>query len=106
MGFAIYMIGSVLLPKLEVHIKRKSTVFEIYVELKTRDSLQKLIHAIRCLNLVVNGVELNPAYVNSGLAVYSISLKMNKKQIPQTNHKEIIDAISQLDIVNFIEEIL
>lgn len=106
LGLVVYIIGFILLPKLEVKIKRKSLAFEIYVELKTRESLQKFIQAIRQLGLKVNGVEINPAYANSGLAVYSMALKINKKELAYTNHKEIIEAISQLDTVNFIEEIL
>ena len=94
------------LPKLEVVIKRRSLSFEIYVELKSRDSLQTFIQTIRQLGLKVNGVELNPAYVNSGLAVYSISLKILKKELGETDHKDIIEGISALDTVNFIEEII
>lgn len=105
-GLAIYIAGAIILPKLEIKIKRRSLSFEIYVELKTRESLQKFIQALRQLGLKVNGVELNPAYVNSGLAVYSVALKINKRELKNTNHKEIIEAISSLDTVNFIEEIL
>lgn len=105
-GLAIYIAGAIILPKLEIKIKRRSLSFEIYVELKTRESLQKFIQALRQLGLKVNGVELNPAYVNSGLAVYSVALKINKRELNNTNHKEIIEAISSLDTVNFIEEIL
>lgn len=105
-GLAIYISGAIILPKLEIKIKRRSLSFEIYVELKTRESLQKFIQALRQLGLKVNGVELNPAYVNSGLAVYSVALKINKRELNNTNHKEIIEAISSLDTVNFIEEIL
>lgn len=105
-GLAIYIAGVIILPKLEIKIKRRSLSFEIYVELKTRESLQKFIQALRQLGLKVNGVELNPAYVNSGLAVYSVALKINKRELNNTNHKEIIEAISSLDTVNFIEEIL
>lgn len=105
-GFVVYTTGFIVLPKTEVKIKRKSLSFEIYVELKSRESLQKFIQAIRQLGLKVSGVELNPAYANSGLAVYSIALKIDKKRLNDTNHKEIIDAISSLDTVNYIEEIL
>lgn len=105
-GLAVYIAGLIVLPKLEVKIKRQSLSFEIYVELKTRESLQKFIQALRQLGLKVNGVELNPAYANSGLAVYSISLKIIKKELGYTDHKGIIEGISALDIVNYIEEIL
>ena len=105
-GLAVYTLGFIFLPKLEVKVKRRSLSFELYVELKSRDSMQKFIHALRQLGLKVNGVEINPSYANSGLAVYSISVKINKKELLDTDHKEIIEAISALDTVNFIEEIL
>lgn len=105
-GLIVYIVGFIILPKLEVKIKRRSSSFEIYVELKSRESLQKFIQAIRQLGLKINSVELNPAYSNSGLAVYSMILKTINAELGTTNHKEIIEAISSLDTVNFIEEIL
>lgn len=105
-GLIVYIIGYMALPKLEITVKRKSPSFEIYVELKSRDSLQKFIQAVRQLGLKINSVELNPAYSNSGLAVYSMILKIINKDLAKTNHKDIIDAISSLDTVNFIEETL
>lgn len=105
-GLTVYIVGFLVMPKLEVVIKRKSLSFEIYVELKSRESLQKFMNALRQIGLKINGVELNPAYANSGLAVYSISLKILKKELGYTDHKEIIEAISALDTVNYIEEII
>ena len=105
-GFVLYIIGSIVLPKIETVIKRRSASFEIYVELKSKGSLQKFIQTIRKLGLKVNGVELNPAYANSGLKVYSISLRIVDKELNKIKHKDIIESISALDAVNYIEEIL
>ena len=105
-GFFVYLLGLAILPSLEVAIKRRSALFEIYVELKSRESLQKFVQALRQLGLQIKGVELNPAYANSGLAVYSISLKIQNKELGKVKHKEIIDGIAELDMVSYIEEIL
>jgi len=105
-GIIVYIIGYIVLPKLEVVVKRKSSSFEIYVELKSRESLQKFTLAVRQLGLKIISIELNPAYANSGLAVYSVILKVMKKELGNTDHQDIIDAISSLDMVNFIEETL
>lgn len=105
-GLLIYIFGFIILPKIEVGTKRRSTSFEIYVELKSRDSLQKFVHALRQLGLKISGVEINPAYANSGLAVYTVALKIDKNKIKVDSHKDIIEAITSLDTVNYIEEIL
>lgn len=105
-GLVAYIIGYITLPKLETAVKRKSNSFEVYVELKSRESLQKFIQAVRQLGLKINSVELNPAYANSGIAVYSMILKIIKSELGNTNHKDIVEAISGLDMVNFIEESL
>ena len=105
-GLAVYIIGSLILPNIEKNVKRKSLSFEVYVELKTRESLYSFIQALRQLGLKVNGVEFNPAYANSGLAVYSVALRILKGKCPVTSHKEIIEAISSFSMVGFIEEIL
>lgn len=106
LGLAIYIAGSLILPKIEKNVKRRSALFEIYVELKGRESLNTFIQALRQLGLKVSGVEINPAYASSGLAVYSVVLKIDKKKFKGVNHKEIIDAISALSMVGFIEEII
>lgn len=105
-GFILYLICSFALPKIEVGIKRRSETFDIYVELKAREDLNKFVRALRDIGVKVNGVELNPAYSNSGLAVYTMSLKINKKELAGTDHKDLLTAISELDTVNYIEEIL
>ena len=105
-GLALYIIGSIVLPKFEKQAKSRSLSFEVYVELKSRESLYSFIQALRQLGLKVNGVEFNPAYANSGLAVYSVALRILKDKCPSTSHKDIIDAISSLSMVGFIEEII
>ncbi len=104
-AFFAYMLFVIFLPKLERKIKQKSSCFELHVELKSRDALQIFIMTVRQFGLKVNGVELNPAYANSGLAVYSVSVKTVSKELKEKEHQEIISALGTLDMVNYIEEI-
>lgn len=106
LAFAIYVLGFIFLPKMEAYVKMKSKSFDIHVELKNREGLQTFIVTLRKLGLKVNDVEINPAYANSGMAVYSFSLKIESKELKKSDHKEIIDAISQMEIVSYIEQII
>ena len=63
-----------LFPSLERHFKNKSNHFEIHLELKHKDDLQDFVTTIRQLGLRIDDIEVNPAYINSGLSVYSISI--------------------------------
>ena len=61
---------------------------------------------IRKLGLKIDDIEANPAYNNTGLGVYTISLTINSEQLKQyKTHKEIIEALSTLEYINCIEEI-
>ena len=55
------------------------------------------------LYLQIDDIELNNAYLGSGLSVYTISLT-NKEEKKQS-HKEILQALSTLEYVSFVEEI-
>lgn len=116
LGFGLYTIGcitSVLLmvvlsalPKAEIYLKNRSAHFEIHLELKNKTDLAEFITVIRNLGLNVDDIENNPAYANSGLYVYTISLSIYKKELKQfKTHKEIIESLATLPFVSFIEEI-
>jgi len=116
LGFSLYTLSLIaffallfsltLLPVLEKYLKNKSDQFDIHLELKSRTNLQDFITTIRKLGLAVDDIELNPAYHNSGLSVYTISLSIKTNELKQyKTHKEIIEALSTLEYVNSIEEI-
>ncbi len=95
-----------LLPSLEGLLKDRSNHFEIHLELTSSHHLQDFMATIRELGLVIDDIETNPAYVNSGLSVYSIAISVRKKELKKfKTHKEIILALSTLDYVSYIEEI-
>jgi putative Mg2+ transporter-C (MgtC) family protein len=94
------------LPALEFFLKNRSNHFEIHLELKNSLNLQNFVSTIRKLGLKIDAIELNPAYANSGLSVYSIAISISNEELKKyKTHKEIIDALSTLDYIYHIEEI-
>ena len=94
-----------LLPYIETLLKDRSNHFEIHLELKSSESLQDFVTTLRKLDLKIDDIELNPAYVNSGLSVYSVSITINESDFKKyKNHRDIIEALRSLDYVYHIEE--
>ena len=104
-GFAALMIGLLAFSKLETYIKNKSDHFEIHLELKSRSSLQEFISAARKFGLKIDNLEVNPAYANSGLSVYTVRFTVVDKALRKQTHSDIIEALSVLDCVYHIEKI-
>ena len=112
-GMGYYLISIILLlilicilsilPSLEFFLKEKSNHFEIHLELKDRSNLQDFIFTLRKLNLRIDDMELNNSYIGSGLSVYTISLTDKEKD--KRKHKDLINALSTLEYVSYIEEI-
>lgn len=93
------------LPAFEVFLKDRSNHFEIHLELTNSTYLQDFVTTIRRLGLTIDDIEINPAYVNSGLSVYSIAISISSEELKKyKTHKEIIDALKTLDYVYHIEE--
>ncbi len=94
------------LPELEFFLKNRSNHFEIHLELKNSLNLQNFVTTIRRLGLKIDAIEMNPAYANSGLSVYSIAISISNDELKKyKTHREIISALSTLEYVSHIEEI-
>jgi len=105
LGFVISLCCLSLFPKLEKFLKNRSNHFEIFLELANKSSLSEFVVVVRKLGLRIDDIELNTAYVNSGLSVYSISLTVVSPELKKyKTHSEIISAISSLEYVKHIEE--
>lgn len=102
-GFATLMIGLIAFTKLETIFKDKSDHFEIHLELKSRNGLQDFIGIVRKFGLKIDNIELNPAFANSGLSVYSVRLSIISKELKKKSHNDIIKTLSALDCVSYIE---
>ena len=67
--------------------------------------MKKFINTIRKLGLRIDEIESNPAYVHSGLSVYSLALTITSEELKTyKTHDEIIEALATLEYVHHIEE--
>lgn len=101
------------LPRIETILKDRSNHFEVHLELKNSSNLQDFVTTIRKLGLTIDDIESNPAYANSGLSVYSVSISINESRSINISdkeaksirkHSEIIEALRSLDYIHHIEE--
>ena len=105
-GFAAVLICMAFFTGIERYLKNRSNHFEVHLELTSSTDLRDFITTIRRLGLIVDDIEVNPAYLNSGLAVYTVSLSINSPELKKyKTHKEIIEALSTIEYVSHIEEI-
>ena len=105
-GFLMLLFCLSYLPALEFYLKNRSNHFEIHLELKNSLNLQNFVTTIRKLGLKIDAIEMNSAYANSGLSVYSIAISISSEELKKyKTHKEIIEALRTLEYVHHIEEI-
>ncbi len=92
-------------PRIERYLKNRSNHFEIHLELKSIAYLQNFVTTIRELGMRIDDIESNPAYQNSGLSVYSISISISSQELKKyKTHTQIIAALRTLDYIYHIEE--
>ncbi|MBQ7592842.1 MAG: MgtC/SapB family protein [Synergistaceae bacterium] len=93
------------LPRIERILKDRSNHFEVHLELKNSYNLQDFVTTIRRLDMKIDDIESNPAYANSGLSVYSVSITINERDFERyKKHRDIIEALRSLDYIHYIEE--
>lgn len=103
--FAALLCSLSLFPKFEAYLKNRSNHFEIHLELKDISYLQNFVTTIRELGMKIDDIESNPAYLHSGLSVYSISISISSQELKKyKTHTEIIQALRSLDYIYHIEE--
>lgn len=106
LGFLALIACLSLFPAFEGYLKDRSNHFEIHLELRDKTNLRDFVATIRRLGLRIDDIESNPAYLNSGLSVYSISITITSAELKKyKRHDEIIEALRSLDYVYFIDEI-
>lgn len=115
LGAGLYTLGVVLfvvllcslssLPVLEKHLKDRSNHFEVHLELKSKGDLADFVATIRALGIRIDDIESNPAYIGSGLSVFSVSFTVAGEELKRyKKHSDIIDALRSLEYVHHIEE--
>ena len=106
-GFAALICCLSLFPKFEAFLKNRSDHFEIHLELSSRRDLPDFTAAIRALGLRIDDIEPNPAYHNSGISVYTVSLTVVGRDLKKyKTHREIIEALASPEYVRYIEELM
>ena len=116
LGAGLYTLALVLfltllcsmsgLPALETHLKDRSNHFEVHLELKSKYNLQDFVTTIRRLGLKIDDIEANPAYLNSGLSVYTVAITISSQELKKyKTHKEIIEALRCLEYIYYIGEL-
>ena len=105
-GMVALLFSLSILPGMETYFKDRSNHFEVHLELKSSTYLQDFVTTIRKLGLSIDAIEMNPAYSNSGLSVYSVAISISSQELKKyKTHKEIIEALNTLDYVYYMEEI-
>ena len=63
------------------------------------------VATIRALGIRIDDIESNPAYLGSGLSVFSVSFTVTSPELKKyKKHEEIIEALRSLEYVYFVEE--
>lgn len=102
------LVDSILsaFPTIEVYLKNRSNHFEIHLELKNIEYLRDFVTVSRRLGLRIDDIESNPAYVGSGLSVYTITVTICSSELKKyKTHHEIIEALKSLDYIYHLEEL-
>mgnify|MGYP001044824626 CR=1 FL=1 len=77
-----------------------------YLELKNIEYLRDFVTVSRRLGLRIDDIESNPAYVGSGLSVYTITVTICSSELKKyKTHHEIIEALKSLDYIYHLEEL-
>lgn len=104
----IFLIAIIaLFPSFERFLKNRSNHFEVHLELNKRENFKDFVSVCRSLGLRIDDIENNPSYIGSGLSVYTITLTIISKELKKfKTHSEIIKALSTLDYIYHIEELV
>ena len=104
-AFAALLLTVSWFPRLEEYLKDRSNHFEVHLELTCKEKLQDFVSTIRALGIRIDDIESNPAYLGSGLSVFSVSFTITSPELKQyKKHAEIIEALRSLEYVYYIEE--
>ena len=106
LGLTLTMLACMSsLPTLEKSLKDRSNHFEVHLELKNKSDLPDFVSTVRALGIRIDDIESNPAYLNSGISVFSVSFTVASEELKQyKKHEDIISALRSLEYVYHIEE--
>lgn len=101
----VIIIVLTVLPKIENAITAHAKAMEIHIEFGTRENLKQFVNYVRTINLKVSSIEHNQAYSSSGLSVYTIYIISDLGKKVKFDHQKYLKLFSELDYVNYVEEI-
>ena len=105
LGFVALLCCLRWFPPFETYLKNRSNHFEIHLELTSSSHLPDFVTTLRRLGMRIDDIESNPAYLNSGLSVYSVSITICSPELKKyKTHREIIEALRSLDYIYHINE--
>ena len=105
--FVVFLFSLSLFPKIETILKNRSSQFDVHLELTNASYLKDFTAVLRELGIRIFDIEANPAYINSGVAVYTVSLCIMKEEVQKyKTHMELIEALKSLQYVAHIEEMM
>ena len=105
LGFVALLCCLRWFPPFETYLKNRSNHFEIHLELTSSSHLQDFVTTLRRLGMRIDDIESNPAYLKSGLSVYSVSITICSPELKKyKTHREIIEALRSLDYIYHINE--
>ena len=102
--FAALLLCLDLMPTWEDYLKERSNHFEVHLELRDKRELPNFTATARELGLRIDDIEANPAYLSTGLSVYTVSLTIVSPELKAfKKHREITAALASLESVSYIE---
>jgi len=105
LAYAALLCSLSFFPAIEKYLKDRSNHFEVHLELKNKSDLRNFTATIRRLGMRIDDIEMNPAYLNSGLSVYTVCFTISSQELKKyKRHSQIIEALRSLDYISFIEE--
>ena len=105
LSFVALLLSLSLFPAIEKSLRDRSNHFEVHLELKNKSDLSNFIATIRKLGMRIDDIEMNPAYANSGVSAYTVLFTISSQELKKyKKHSEIIEALSSIDYVAYIEE--
>ncbi len=91
---------------IEGKLQKNVRMFDVHVELKESSNLTEFLAFLRKNNLEIKSITLDPAYENSGLSVYSLTLHSMGAKKEFLRESQVIELVNNLDYVNYCEAII
>lgn len=111
-GTLAIMMALFILPRIESVINNRTPYLTLHVEFEhfnendKADHLKDFMIFLRNNNSKIYAVEKNQAFNTTELAVYSISIQINKnKALPKKTQDEIVDEVRKLEYIFHCEKI-